>query len=124
MAHPRMYDHDDPLLAEVRKVCLEFPESCEIEAWGRPTFRAGKKMFGVYWSDDNHEHAFVFKPEPAEREALLDDSRFYSPPYHGPSGWLGLDLVATAPDWEEIIELAEGSYRQVALKRMLEALDG
>jgi hypothetical protein len=44
MAHPRMYSEDDPYLAEVRKLCLALPESVEVEAWGRPTFRAGKKM--------------------------------------------------------------------------------
>src|SRR5215216_5970074 len=42
VAHPRMYSDDDPYLAELRDLCLSFPESCEVEAWGRPTFRAGK----------------------------------------------------------------------------------
>jgi hypothetical protein len=40
-----MYSDDDPYLAQLRDVCLAFPESCEVEAWGRPTFRAGKKLF-------------------------------------------------------------------------------
>jgi hypothetical protein len=43
-----MYSDDDPYLTELRDVCLAFPESCEVEAWGRPTFRAGKKMFAVF----------------------------------------------------------------------------
>lgn len=123
MAHPRMYDGDDPLLARVHRVCLAFPEAREVEAWGRPTFRAGKRIFCVYSRDDEHDHSLVFKPEPGDREALLRDRRFYRPPYFGPAGWLALDLVATAPDWQEVAELAEGSYRQVALKRMLAALD-
>jgi hypothetical protein len=38
-----MYSEDDPYLAEVRKLCLALPESVEVEAWGRPTFRAGKE---------------------------------------------------------------------------------
>jgi hypothetical protein len=71
MAHPRMYSEDDPYLAEVRKLCLALPESVEMEAWGRPTFRAGKKMFA----------------------------------------------------WQEVAELMETSYRQVAVRRMLTALD-
>ena len=45
MAHSRMYDDNDPYLTELREVCLTFPESAEVEAWGRPTFRAGKKLF-------------------------------------------------------------------------------
>lgn len=123
MAHPKMYDDQDPLLQRVREICLVLPEAAEVEAWGRPTFRAGKKMFIVYTGDDDHEHAVVFKPDPDEYLALDQDDRFFSPPYFGPSGWLGLDLAATVPDWTEVAELAESSYRQVALKRMLAALD-
>lgn len=119
-----MYTDDDPHLAEVRRVCLALPETAEVEAWGRPTFRAGKRMFAIFEGDEEHPFALVFKPEPAEREALLAEDRFYSPAYHGPYGWLGLDLVHATPDWEEITELVDGSYRQVAIKRMLVALDG
>jgi predicted DNA-binding protein (MmcQ/YjbR family) len=123
MAHPRMYADDDPHLAELREVCLALPESVEVEAWGRPTFRAGKRMFAVFEGDDDHPFAVVFKPDPAERPALLADPRFYVPPYHGPSGWLALDLEAAPVDWQEVTELLQTSYRQVALQRMLKALD-
>lgn len=124
MAHPRMYSDDDPHLADLREICLALPESVEVEAWGRPTFRAGKKMFAVYGGDDDHAFAVVFKPDPDERLALVDDGRIYSPPYFGPSGWLALDLTAAPVDLGEVAELMESSYRQVALKRMLRALDG
>ncbi len=66
MAHPRIYDDDDPYLRELRDVCLALPESCEVEAWGRPTFRAGKKMFGVFEGNGEHPYAVVFKPDPDE----------------------------------------------------------
>jgi predicted DNA-binding protein (MmcQ/YjbR family) len=118
-----MYNDDDPGLAELRAICLAFPEAVEVEAWGRPTFRAGKKIFAVFSGDDDHAFAVIFKPEPEERPALLDDERFYAPPYFGPSGWLALDLTAAEVDWTEVGELLDGSYRQVALKRMLRALD-
>jgi hypothetical protein len=124
MAHPRMYEDDDPCLAEVRKVCLDFPEAAEVEAWGRPTFRAGKKIFAVYSGTDERPTGLIFKPDADERKALLEDERFYSPPYFGPGGWLALDLEAAPVDWTEVRELADASYRQVALKRMLKALDG
>jgi predicted DNA-binding protein (MmcQ/YjbR family) len=118
-----MYEEHDPYLAELRAVCLAFPESAEVEAWGRPTFRAGKKMFAVFSGDDQHPYGVVFKPEPEERPALLGDARFYVPPYFGASGWVALDFAAAAVDWDEVAELIESSYRQVALKRMLKALD-
>jgi hypothetical protein len=123
VAHPRMYRDDDPYLAELRAICLDLPESAEVEAWGRPTFRAGKKMFAVFAGDDEHAYAVTFKPEADERLALLEDPRFYVPPYFGPGGWLALDFTAAPVDWTEAAELMESSYRQVALKRMLEALD-
>jgi predicted DNA-binding protein (MmcQ/YjbR family) len=118
-----MYSDDDPYLDDLRKRCLALPESAEVEAWGRPTFRAGKKLFAVFSGDDAHAYAIIFKPDPAERPALVDDPRFYAPAYFGPSGWLALDLSAAPVDWDEVAELLESSYRQVALKRMLAALD-
>ncbi len=117
-----MYDDADPLLARLRPLALAFPESAEVEAWGRPTFRAGRKIFAVYGVTEHHPHALVVKPDPDERPALAGDPRFYAPPYFGPGGWLALDLTADA-DWSEVRELLDSSYRQVALVRMRRALD-
>lgn len=119
-----MYSDDDPYLAELREVCLALPETSEVEAWGRPTFMAGKRMFAGFEGIDDHPYAVIFKPEPDEREALLGDARFYAPPYFGPGGWLALDLTAAPVDWDEVAELMDSSFRQVALKRMLRQLDG
>jgi predicted DNA-binding protein (MmcQ/YjbR family) len=80
-------------------------------------------MFAVFAGDDDHDFAVIFKPEPAERPALVQDPRFYVPAYFGPGGWLALDLTATPVDWQEVAELMATSYRQVALRRMLTALD-
>lgn len=122
MAHPKMYEDDDPLLVRLREVCLVYPEAVEVESWGRPTFRAGK-IFAVYGSMEPHEESLIVKPDPDERPALLADPRFFVPKYFGPSGWVALDFTAAPPDWKEIAELTETSYRRVALKRMLKALD-
>lgn len=118
-----MYAEDDPHLAELRWLCLAFPEAVEVEAWGRPTFRAGKKMFAILAGNDDHPYALVFKPDPGDRAGLLGDARFYVPPYLGPGGWLALDLSAGPVDWVEVGELVDASYRQVALQRMLKILD-
>jgi predicted DNA-binding protein (MmcQ/YjbR family) len=118
-----MYTDEDPYLADLREQCLGFPDAVEVEAWGRPTFRAGKKIFAVFSGTDDRPHGLIFKPEPDDREALAQDRRVYSPPYFGPAGWLALDLDAAPVDRTEVNELLEGSYRQVALKRQLKALD-
>jgi predicted DNA-binding protein (MmcQ/YjbR family) len=123
MAHPRTYSDRDPYLKDVRKVCLALPDAVEIEAWGRPTFRTGPKgkIFAMFGGDP---FAVIFKPDPEDDAALRTDDRFWPPPYWGPGGWLGLDLAKAPVDWDEVAELVEGSYRQVALKRQVKLLDG
>ncbi len=91
---------------------------------GRPTFRAGRKILGVFSGTDERPWGLIFKPDGDERASLLEEERFYPPPYFGPSGRLALDLEASQVDRDEVRELADASYRQVALKRMLRALDG
>lgn len=122
MTHPRVYSDDDPYLAELRRVALALPETVEVEAWGRPTFRAGKKIFAVFTGINDERYSVVFRPDPTEREGLIADPRFYVPPYWGPSGWLALDFTAARVDWLEVSEILDTSYRQVALKRMLAQL--
>jgi predicted DNA-binding protein (MmcQ/YjbR family) len=117
-----MYRDDDPYLGELREICLALPEAVEKESWGRPTFRAGK-IFALFSGVEERPYGVIFKPAPEEREALAGDPRFYAPPYWGPGGWLCLDFQATEVDWTEVAELVEDSYRQVALKRQLKALD-
>jgi ketoreductase len=39
-------------LQKLRSLCLALPEAKEIEAWGHPTFRAGKKMFAGFGEQD------------------------------------------------------------------------
>ncbi len=122
MAHPKMYADDDPYLTELRERALAFPEAVEVEAWGRPTFRAGK-IFALFSGTEDRPYGVIFKPDADDRHALLDDERFYSPPYYGPGGWLTLDFEAAPVDWDEVGELLDASYRQIALKRQLKALD-
>lgn len=121
MAHPKMYDDADPALARVRTITGALPGTVEKESWGRPTFRV-PKIYALYGSDGHHPRGLVFKPEDGERDALLGDPRFFSPPYFGPSGWLALDLGADV-DWLEVAELLASSYRQVAARTLVRELD-
>ena len=89
-----MYNDDDPHLADVRRLCLALPESVEIEAWGRPTFRAGK-MFCVYSGTDEHPNAIILQADDDERPALLEDPRFFLAPYRRGAPWISHDLDAT-----------------------------
>lgn len=121
--HPLVIDPADPLVERVRAICLRYPEAVEVTAWGRPTFRAGRKIFVFVSSSMDRPGSIVFKPDADDRPAYLQDPRFFSPPYWGPGGWLGIDIDAPTTDWAELAELIDSSYRQVALVRQLRALD-
>jgi len=128
VAHPRMYDPDDPLLARVRDIAKTFPGAAEKESHGRPAFFT-RKVFGYYSGSAKvggvwvqHDQAIMFLPDPVERPALEAEGRFWVPAYLGLSGWLGLDLTADA-GFEEVAELLEESYRQTAPKRLVAELD-
>jgi predicted DNA-binding protein (MmcQ/YjbR family) len=123
MDHPRLFTEPDAALDRLRAVCLAFPEAVEVLAWGRPTFRAGKKIFVTAGAHMDRPHTIVFKPDPEERRALVEDPRFFIPPYYGPAGWLAVDFGTAETDWAELAELVETSYRQVALQRQLAELD-
>jgi hypothetical protein len=126
MPHPIMFSDDDPILNRLRVVALAFPDATEVVAHGRPTFRGGKKMFGMYGGGvkggPRYDASILFKVEESERIALEQDSRFFFPAYMGPFGWLGLDL-ATRPDWTEVAELLDTSYRMIAPKKLITQLD-
>ena len=122
-SHPLVIEPRHPLVDRVRTICMSYPEAVEIEAWGRPTFRAGKKVFALVGSTGDRPHSIVIKPDRDDRRAYVQDPRFFIPAYWGPSGWLGIDIDGPLVDWTEIGELIDASYRQVALVRQLKALD-
>jgi predicted DNA-binding protein (MmcQ/YjbR family) len=112
---------NDKLIQKLRELCLAFPESTEVGAWGHPTFRAGKKMFAAY-GDDPEGPTLGVKVGFERQDELLQDSRFYPTPYAARQGWVSLRL-GSKTNWKEIAGLLREAYRQVALKRMLAALE-
>jgi predicted DNA-binding protein (MmcQ/YjbR family) len=122
MAHPQMFDDDDPFLARVRELALALPDADEKVSHGRPAFFT-KKVFAYYGGSVRvdgewvqHPHALLILPEPDERPALEQDQRSFVPAYLGPSGWLGIDLDETT-DWDEVAELLDASYGQTTTTR-------
>ena len=108
-------------LKKLRAVCLGLPEANEVQTWGHPTFRAGRKAFAVLESPDG-VLCLALNVGLDRRDELLLDSRFCETPYCGHRGWVSLKLnSATAPD--NLRGLLLESYRFVALKRMVRALE-
>ena len=115
-------------LTRLRKICLALPEAHEVEAWGEPTFRIRNKMFATFAAAGNHHGAgrpATWCKATRVNQALMIEAnpdRFFSPPYVGPSGWVGIWLD-NDPDWAEVSALLTDSWRLVAPKRLLAALD-
>ncbi|MEH3143205.1 MAG: MmcQ/YjbR family DNA-binding protein [Mycobacterium kyogaense] len=129
MPHPVMFSEHDPGLAEVRAIALAYPGAFEKVSHGRPVFCA-PKMFAVYGgsrkSTPDHvryPYSVLVKVDESDRLALEQDDRFFLPAYLGPFGWLGLDLAAGEPDWAEVAELVDASYRMIAPKKLIRQLD-
>ena len=103
---PGPVDRDLPLL----------PEAMREIMGDHAAFTVRNKKF-VYYLHDHHGDGIIsvcFKTEPGENEVLLasDTTRFYSPAYIGPRGWVGLRLDVGKIDWAEVddqdVGLAEG----------------
>ncbi len=131
MPHPVMFGDDDFGLAQLRDIALGFPEAFEKISWGRPVFCA-PKMFAVFGGNSKgdkpgeflgYPYSVLVKVDDGDRDALEQDERFFFPAYLGPFGWLGLDLTAAEVDWDEVCELVDASFRIVASRRLVKALD-
>ena len=110
-------------LTRLRKLCLALPEAHEVEAWGEPTFRVRNKMFATDASSGNHHGAgrpAVWCKAGAGNQQLMvaaAPTRFFVPPYVGPSGWIGVWLDEKV-DWQELKDLLRDSYTLIAPKRL------
>ncbi|MGV1009934.1 MAG: MmcQ/YjbR family DNA-binding protein [Dermatophilaceae bacterium] len=129
MSHPPRYRDDDPFLARLRRVTLTFPEAKEKVSHGLPNFFTVKvfAQFGAVVKGDHDAddlaQSLVFLPDENERRSLLEDTRFFVPAYVGAYGWVGLNFRAATPDWTEVTELVDMSYRNTAPRRLVSLLD-
>lgn len=105
----------------MRRLCLALPETSEALAWGHPVFRAGTKTFAAIEAIDGRT-SLAFRLDPASVDLLLDRGSFFETPY-GRGLWASTWADARV-DWPLVRRLVERSYRIVALKRMLNTLDG
>ena len=51
-----------------------------------------------------------------------DPDRFFSPPYVGKGGWIGV-WVDKGVDWDEVAELLEDGWRMTAPKKLVKEHD-
>ena len=105
------------ILEPLRGICLALPEVSEHAQFGHPIWRAGTKTFAQLLLGSVRT-GIAFWADGESQSMLLDDPRFYVPPYIGHRGWIALDISCEF-NWDEVRDRVLQSYRHFALKRML-----
>ena len=111
---------NEETLRRLRSICLSLPESSETASWGHRNFKAGKKV-SVAFERVKGRASIAFRLDPDEVNRLLGRQEFFVTPY-GRGQWVSLWADGRIV-WRTVKDLAERSYRVVALKRMLTALE-
>jgi len=114
-------------LERLRAICLALPEATERPSHGEPTWFVRDKKTFVTFANQHHDDRIGFwcaAPEGAQ-EALIADNpeHFFRPPYVGHRGWVGVYLDVDGVDWDQLEEIVEDAYRQVAPKTLVAKLD-
>lgn len=109
------------LLARLRKICLQWPETSEAIRWGHPTFAAGKKLFAGF---GEHQDRLVvgFWLASGRWDELVDDVHMIPAPYGARFGWVNLFLDKEV-NWQSLETYLLESYKHAALKRMIAQLN-
>ena len=103
---------------KLREICLSLPEARQEATRRGPSYRVEEKIFANERVVDRR--LSVWGKAPSGSQAMLmaaDPERFFSPPYYGAKGWVGMWLDG-APDWREVEAFVKRSYRLVAPKRL------
>jgi hypothetical protein len=103
------------------------PETTERLSHGEPTwFIRGKKTF-VMFADQHHDDRTGFwcaAPDGVQESLVAaDPEHFFRPPYVGHRGWLGVYLDVEGVDWDQLEEIVDDAYRQIAPKALIAQLD-
>jgi hypothetical protein len=110
----------------LRRLCLALPETTERLSHGEPTWFVRDKKTFVTYADHHHDDRLAFwcAAPPGLQQSMVaaEPERFFIPPYVGHRGWLGVYLDVPV-DWDEIAEIVEDAYREVAPKRLIAGLD-
>lgn len=108
-------------IAKVRSLCMALPEVVEVEQFGEPWWKAGKKAFCSYGGEDMQE-GVAFNLTLLDQQQLCRQPRFAPTHYIGQHGWTTLTFDGQ-PDWDEVEDLIGLAYRKVANKRQLALLE-
>jgi hypothetical protein len=117
----------DPV-QRLREICLALPEVTERPSHGAPTwFVRDKRSFVTLWAHGHHDnefpHLWCAAPEGAQQELTASaPDVFFTPPYVGGRGWIGVRLDVPGITWAEIADLCVDAYRVIAPARLVAQL--
>lgn len=108
-------------MERVRRICLVLPGTSEKLSHGEPTFFAGKKVF-VMGANNHHGDGriAIWLPVPPGAQVGLmefEPAKFFSPPYVGKRGWVGINLNQVSDD--ELRSHIEVAWELIAPKKMI-----
>ena len=115
----------DQAIGRVRRICLALPGSWEKISHGEPTWFAGKKVFAMFSNNHHHDgHVAVTLPAAiGVQEMLIKKAprKFYSPPYVGCRGWIGIEVNRVTD--KELARHIKEAWRLVATTKLLNELE-
>lgn len=114
------------LLAQIRRMALQMPETEERESHGAPAWRTGGKSgkYFAHFADRHHgvPHVALLVKTGGQDElgALIDNDpdAFFRPAYYGASGWVGIILNRPGLDWDQVTYWLQRSWQSAAPKRL------
>lgn len=121
--HIRAATGPEAILAKVRALAFDFPETEETLSHGMPCFGVVKGKKFAWFTSDHHgdgKIALLVKISGVEEQAMLieqDADRYYRPAYFG-DGWIGIRLDLGDTDWDEIETRMGRSWLSIAPKKL------
>ena len=119
--------HDSQALqAELLAFALGLPDAEIDHPWGDTVVKvnAKKKIFVFLGGDDpDADHAMSVKLVESHEQALQGPGTSPTGYGLGRAGWVSIELGAAVPPVGVLEDWIEESYRQVALKKWIKALD-
>ena len=118
----------DADLARLRPICLALPRAAEKISHGANTFFIEKGKVFAYFTHNHHNDgrtAVMVKTSGLDEQAMLieaDPDLYYSPPYIGHAGWIGIRTDVPHTDWSHIADRIETSWRYVAPRKLLDLI--
>ncbi|MEV0195551.1 MmcQ/YjbR family DNA-binding protein [Nonomuraea sp. NPDC050691] len=112
---------------ELRDFALGLPETREDHPWGESVVKVGKKVFLFLGMDEPSEKwapSFTVKLlSEANGHALTVEGAAPTGYGLGKAGWVTVPFLAELPETEILLDWVEESYRAIAPKRAVKALD-